>query len=1119
MASTLSWIQAFLNARGLRTPDGRHFFRYRCSDAEYLDLRARLADDLRATSIASQPTTFFAGFVVYASEWYRREFCGGSWNWRDIVQSIGGTEAELRPNFYDGAEKALRFWERPLITWTGRHEFLGTVVREAGLPLGLIGSDEESRRKITRFVSELLETSLLEPAADLGNFARSRKKALPQILQDDAILENMCDLARLLGGWRDKIRSDLDLVLVDPTFREALPFELDEDTGRQVARALLDEARRVVERTDIGAPVFSMRLRYRNDSWTIEGEIRLPRRATAQSLGLPNLSGHPRGRLYAAGESVDRVILTDFYANEDGVLELSRPGARVELPANMLSGSIDVYAAAAGAELDRVSLVSLSDLPWSFREEQKEQGEWSFVGDGSRRTTRSRMLVLAPPNVEVQPVEAARELARGLVGGRTLFEVTGATVFRNETDTCRIATGATHDDLAQYLVSGVRSSLGSGRAFEGQPEIIRVDTKRQREKSVLWRLDGFGAPLRLLDSSCFGNGWLVVVSDDGETRFRQHVVILPAGVQIHGSAPRGGLPRLIVDGLREASNLSIEYAGRAIENGPQWVVPDLPGSAGDTLTLRVRWRDGGEAAIPVRHPGRVGHFLGPDDAPLEEGAPIALDRLHRVRAEVLDTTDATARFEIHASLQPDLADGALDGDDAVITWQSSFELPPKGNDGRHVLDLSAAEEELALVFASVPDHEFAVRLDIRERIGRPLRGAKLLVTRYDGAIARSGATLLVPDCKPTLALRTQPLDAPSTPPIELKQVSPGQWSIDDVRLAPGPWLVTAWDGPVCRHRPLLVTRPGVVSVERAPRPSGLAEAIRMRTPERQVRIPQVLSEMSEDSEHPDWPLVFEFLEALDAVPPQTFDVIVDMTKQPTLCAVTFLRLHDAQQWMFMEALERLPYMWHLVPMLSWERALLVDARRVAGERARRSAMLKAAGLEEASAAAPEKERYLELHRQLLAGRNKGVANALRRALIEIGYRDPDRADRVGNLEQARGAYSHFLGIEGFEVPSDLGLKVPSLGSHAPSLAEVLEVPEDVERRGWADRRDFRGLYLAPRIAAVYALLGRTPVAGQVLALRRARGSDPLQNAYFDLVYGLILDAFLADHSPADWSAT
>ena len=88
----VAWIEGFLDRRELGLPDGRALYAYRCSQEEFDSLASLLANCPPFHRAASSPIRAFA---LYASEWWQREYDGGTWAWEPLLESIGWSAVTL----------------------------------------------------------------------------------------------------------------------------------------------------------------------------------------------------------------------------------------------------------------------------------------------------------------------------------------------------------------------------------------------------------------------------------------------------------------------------------------------------------------------------------------------------------------------------------------------------------------------------------------------------------------------------------------------------------------------------------------------------------------------------------------------------------------------------------------------------------------------------------------------------------------------------------------------------------------------------------------------------------------------------------------------------------------
>ena len=84
------WVADFLRKSRIASPDGRSLYAYRMSADEYQKLRQKLIGIVHCYQMGSLvKNKFFRGaFVLYAAEWWRREYQGGAWRWDDILRSL-----------------------------------------------------------------------------------------------------------------------------------------------------------------------------------------------------------------------------------------------------------------------------------------------------------------------------------------------------------------------------------------------------------------------------------------------------------------------------------------------------------------------------------------------------------------------------------------------------------------------------------------------------------------------------------------------------------------------------------------------------------------------------------------------------------------------------------------------------------------------------------------------------------------------------------------------------------------------------------------------------------------------------------------------------------------------
>ena len=204
MQDFVDWIRDFRAARGLSRPTGEMLFRYRATRSDYLGLRALFARKLEILN--GQAWTFSSGaecacFVLYASEWWRREYAGGPWRWMRILESIW-------PIFrLDVAERTYAV-ERGLVAWGHQvgdagKRYLGAIVAHGGLPLQMVAQGDGS---ITRLLIRGLHHAQLYgwDSVRLESFFEAYEGELVQHLREKDIHRLLTSIVQTVVALRQE---------------------------------------------------------------------------------------------------------------------------------------------------------------------------------------------------------------------------------------------------------------------------------------------------------------------------------------------------------------------------------------------------------------------------------------------------------------------------------------------------------------------------------------------------------------------------------------------------------------------------------------------------------------------------------------------------------------------------------------------------------------------------------------------------------------------------------------------------------------------------------------------------------------------------------------------------
>lgn len=231
----------------LNINDGRILYRYRLLQDDYVNLKNYLAYNNQVFENVENVTRYSSDwdklFVLYASEWLRRDYQGGNWRWEDILSSIDMNVEQLsHANLMKITEQGLKKWQRQLFVNpnTGARQALGTLMREGGLAINYLNTTGGWIKDILiRLIKNKIEnqshTITIEKYSSLIPISLCREEVIQTLheLTDDIYdlvttyqLDEKLDpinyLNQNIDGWQN-----------------SFPFSLEEQSAQELIRTLI----------------------------------------------------------------------------------------------------------------------------------------------------------------------------------------------------------------------------------------------------------------------------------------------------------------------------------------------------------------------------------------------------------------------------------------------------------------------------------------------------------------------------------------------------------------------------------------------------------------------------------------------------------------------------------------------------------------------------------------------------------------------------------------------------------------------------------------------------------------------------------------------------------------
>jgi hypothetical protein len=543
------WKTLFLEARNLRKPTGGKLYSYQITENEFRILQKTLVES------SIDELMWDMCFVMFASEWWKRNYDGSHWTWDGIMSAIqkhNGIDAPRRGRI---VEAGLKKWGKLVYVHNQERQYIVSVALESGIPSKVL---QNQTNYLTSTITDVYEALAKYTLSDESNLEKinllAQKNGVPETLKTDLlyeIIEQVVEgLAILLHEYPKPENSESTLLQhwernVENWAAYLQPIRIDE-----IARAFLALLLNEVEKL----PVIDYKTRLirtltlSNGSAEINTHLEIPKGLIPySSLGIGDgmAAGFPsRMKLMVleSGKQAKEIgtVIKDLNGNG---LEFFPMG---EIDSNKI-GSI----ALGNKTVDRdVSLLlshtSLTDtipipllnadaldptLPWIFG--ASDQDVWRLTNIGSAKLTSHQAISVVPKSLEIE----------GEIGSRWPFSMTQDIVEIN--GTCKLTSDSESyqiilrslkfDDYSYQLESGESRRIQyypkeNAKVLIGFPRLYRVENSTLRKTRVSFdsleiRQNGqwkkpVGNEVGVMDIRCLG--------EENEILFRNKTRVLPS---------------------------------------------------------------------------------------------------------------------------------------------------------------------------------------------------------------------------------------------------------------------------------------------------------------------------------------------------------------------------------------------------------------------------------------------------------------------------------------------------------------------------------------------------------------------------------------------------------------
>lgn len=954
MDATKQWFDGFLQTRGKERPNGQMLFRYRTSEAEYQQLKGLLTARFAALSGAAwrfDARTECALFVLYASEWWRREYAGGPWRWHDIFQSL--TAAPYQVDVADrsvGVERGLYVWGLRLTEY-GR-KYLGAIVANGGLPLQMLARGDGVLSRLLLSAAGKAQRWGWEMVQLIGYF-ESHAGDMVKHLREPEIYRLLAEMVTTVMELRREYQlaglgNPVELLdQKEPRWRERFPVLIEDSSIELLLIGLVREVAQQAK-METSYPVvvtrFLVPLPDTTESYQLRMEVQIPSgisvEALATAIGIAPSQVPPLFALEMAGIpptslGQGRLLLgtEDSTALLTGKPRRFLGQAACQEQMLMLRGMgspIQAYAAVPGGEaLDEAQ-------PWCFAPHSETL---TLVGIGSCKVASDSAYVLVLDDFVCSPrAESSFDLlgwVEDLPQPRWLYQVRGVVDILADGESYSIRTNTSHAEEEVFLWKGSRftGQPASLPVFKGVPRLYRQDAEGLlypvSEKNIEWvQPVPKGAPIAHIQQHRGPvDAWLLS-EGQRQRRFRMVLIAPTAEISYHSGSNEN-------EAAIELQGWGVEALHTAVALSPECCVTQT------SAKLLMRAQQQPPACIPVTaqwvsgwpqlqlelpFPARSGRFSRSDGRVLPDGATLALQHIYEVRVQVFDQNpNAPKRYKLQMQLLGDSEDGSVQEHHATV----EVNIPIA--ERQHIGELRFFEIESTLrdLFAQNTHLDACIRITLLAGV---VAVRSLTLTRYDLELEQQQQSVAVPAARfiemssqqlEGLQLRALPLLELGVTPFCVEPLRSeegalvGRWDMAQLPAGHSPWLVYPVQHSSLQVRPLRWQATALDTLGTLQTLGDnlcpLAHAMAFPIEEsRSKALAKVILLMAEDFSHPSWVLLIQQYQQLKYLPLNTLDYWRVLATHPAACLAVVFQLSGEKVQELMERMrDELGVMWEL----------------------------------------------------------------------------------------------------------------------------------------------------------------------------------------------------------------
>ncbi|MCK9397379.1 MAG: STY4851/ECs_5259 family protein [Methylobacter sp.] len=929
------WLKQFLASRQIKRPDGQALYRYRLNNHDFETLKASLKTSaLFGVANITEVPGWNAAFVIYAAEWWRREYDGSLWSWEKVFTSFGADAKELktvRRNLV--VELGLRYWERKVRIINGSSRYLGSIAIEGGLPLNQLNNSSGWLGRVLKQV--IPKYTRLHHTGIHADMLVSECDYIPKNYQNDQSHAILGDMVKTVVELKQKYRlhehsnpvSYLDQQI--PLWREQFPLPIDTEVGQKLLSDMIITAAKADDAV-MNTPFRGIR-RVRDDGF-LQLQLEFASFIALEKLNLPETIPSRLDVELISSDGVTRslgVALKATYQQKSS-LKMPRPSGAVKgdqaacgyaIRFKHLSTLIYETPLTDGEELD-------NEVPWIF---VQQNDDWVLEGVASVSTRARRVRILYPDRLACPVSAETQHIAT--IANKKLLEASGTIQLSDNENNSFIIKTAQEQSANRYYLQGETLKFASipNEVYRGFPSLTCVNNETEKRTEI--------SATKLVARAVNSKGnWLPLSQDQqgiyeirlldnqGNIQFRKKCALLPEQFSIRFKPSADSLDGVIfLDNAGRATVLCEPSVKHSITTETEGCRIELfaDNAPPSNVRLTLFWPNMADMlTLTVPFPARGGQLIDANGNKQVSEQPLFQDQLHGLRLRLFnEQPDRNRHLQIDFNLKDDTLEDARD-----LYFRN--EVEKKGA----VIELAIIDyqEWIKDLLAISRNLDSYVQLAVYEN-GTELLRTKIF--RYQFSLTRNLSlgcvalntndhACLSYDTLSQVQLMAMRLSQPEQEHIKLdvkssEQTEIGCWFFYPEKKVPGPWLIYPSVTSSISLRPILWNVSDEKEVDSLVNRevSTLHSAVTASSTQfRYQAIKAILERMCTDFEHSGWSYLRHLWKQCAHLPLASFDVWSIAVTDTKMLAALVLQMDES----FTRKLgKELPVFWELIPLKDW----------------------------------------------------------------------------------------------------------------------------------------------------------------------------------------------------------